>query len=109
MTPNSIAKVMAAFVLWFRSDWCGIYKVRSRILVVFSNKPCQKFNICFTYLFFLHDVKNDKLNSNMMHLVFFVREKVTIIYPEILTRIVDLWSLFTSETSENIHKSTFQV
>ena len=35
--------------------------------------------------------------------------EIVIFYTEILERKVDLWCYFTSETSENIHNSTFRV
>ena len=49
-----------------------------------------------------------RLNLSDYQLVRFLF-KLVIFYTEILTRKVVLWSFFTSETSEKIHKSTFQV
>ena len=68
-----------------------------------SNKGSQDLIILKS-----NEMKTIKLLSKY-HLNFFLKKSIVIFYTEILTGKVVLWCFFSSETSEKIHNSTFQV
>ena len=68
-----------------------------------NNFSCQNFGVENSYFQILWKSRCHISITFPSHL------KITIFYTEILTRKVVLWSFFTSETSEKIHKSTYQV